>query len=300
MPEMKIAAANMQVTGEKTENLASILRMVAKCKDLGVDVAVFPELALNGYPNLDIPIGSESAAEQHRRYVLGAESLDGRSIGDLVRALNKTTMAIQIGFVETDAIRGVLYNTVAILSAEGVIGTYRKIHNALEFPYFAEGHETPTFDVLGVRAASLICFDIMIPELARTYALKGAELLLVSTAWPRSSWSAMAELSAGRQERAMSLAAEANALFNQIWVVVSNQCGRSASGVEYAGNSQIVGPSGECLARTDDGEGFAIASIDVAEGILDARVRGFHIMGARRPECYAELAGKGSLGPEIV
>jgi predicted amidohydrolase len=295
--ELTIAAANMHVTADKGKNLAKIIRMVGECERLGADLVVFPELALHGYPDLDIPIGSVAAASQHRRYVLEAESIPGPAVEALARRLRNTEMVVQFGLVETGEVRGILYNSIAIVSNDGLIGTYRKIHNALEFPYFGEGRDTPVFPLKGQSVASLICFDLMMPELARVYALKGAEILLVSTAWPEASWPSMTSLSAGYQENTMSLAAEANAVFNQVWVVVSNQCGESSSGVQYAGLSQIIRPSGFRVACAGKDEGFAVTRVNIRDGVLDARVGGFHIMGARRPSCYKSLvAGEGDRG----
>ena len=281
--ELKVAAVNMRVASEKEENLTTMIRMIGECHELGVDLLVFPELSLQGYPDLDIPIGSEAAARQHRRYVLEAEAIPGPSVEAIKASLHDSEMIVQFGLAESGEVRGILYNSVAIVSAQGVIGVYRKIHNALEFPYFNEGYETPVFALPTCSVASLICFDLMIPELARVFALKGAEVLLVSTAWPRESWPAMKSFSAGDQERAMSLAAEANAAFNQVWVVVSNQCGRGSSGVEYAGQSQIVKPSGTRAACAGQDEGIALTTIPVRDGVSGRARRRFSHHGRSAP-----------------
>ena len=287
--DLTIVAANMRVTAKTKDNLARIIGTIEECEQLGANLVVLPELALQGYPDLDLPIGSVAAAEQHRRYVLEAETIPGPAVDAVTKRLRNTEMIVQFGLAETGEVRGVLYNSIAIVSKDGLIGRYRKIHNALEFPYFNEGHDTPVFRWNGLCMASLICFDLMMPELARVYALKGAEVLLVSTAWPQASWPAMTSLSAADQEETMSLAAQANAVFNQTWVVVSNQCGESTSGVQYAGLSQVDRPSGQRVALAGKEEGLAVTKVNVREGVLDSRVGGFHIMGARRPASYQRL-----------
>ena len=129
-------------------------------------------------------------------------------------------MLIQLGLAERALHGNAIYNSTALIGPQGVIGVYRKLHNTFEFPYFSPGEETPVFATSHGTMASLICYDLCFPELLRTYAVNGAELVLMSTAWPMKGH----DRSSDYHGWAMDLAAQSNAFFNQFWIVVSNHC----------------------------------------------------------------------------
>lgn len=73
-----------------------------------------------------------------------------------------------------------LYNTAVIIDRRGqIIGKYEKTHLTLGEAWgkVKVGENLPVFETDFGRIAVLICMDIHFPEIARVYALKGAQLL---------------------------------------------------------------------------------------------------------------------------
>lgn len=146
--------------------------------------------------------------------------------------------------------RGQVYNAAAVIGPGGdVLGTYRKTHL---FPA-EQGWVTPGDDVLVVgtalgRIGSVICFDGDFPELVRIEAGLGAEVVVRPSAFLRSAdiW---------------DLTTRARAYDNHVYVVAPNAVGVDAGGHVYFGNSLIVGPTGEVLARGTSQPGWVSATV---------------------------------------
>ncbi|HEY3000485.1 MAG TPA: carbon-nitrogen hydrolase family protein [Acidimicrobiales bacterium] len=148
--------------------------------------------------------------------------------------------------------RGTVYNSVAVVDPGGrVVGVYRKTHL---FPAEQEW-VTPGDDVLVVdtpvgRLGSVICFDGDFPELVRIEAGLGAEVVVRPSAFLRSAdiW---------------ELTTRARAYDNHVYVVAPNAVGVDPGGCVYFGNSLIVGPTGEVLARGTAQPGWVAATVGV-------------------------------------
>jgi predicted amidohydrolase len=155
---------------------------------------------------------------------------------------------------------GVVFNTASVLGPTGdVLGTYRKTH-----PFGGErvdrgGWVTPGNDVLVVdtelgRLGVIICFDGDYPELSRITAIKGAEIICRPSALLRSAdlW---------------ELTNRARAYDNHVYVVGANATGVDPSGVIYFGNSMIVTPIADVVARAASHECWVAAELDPATAL---------------------------------
>jgi nitrilase len=89
-----------------------------------------------------------------------------------------------------------------------------------------------------------------------------------------------------RQSRLFDLYDQARAAENQVVLVSSNQTG-AMGGMRFLGQAKVVGPGGEILARTWSKAGIAVAELDVAQELANAR-RVLHHLGERKPEVYRE------------
>ena len=209
------------------------------------DLCVFPELFLSGYTIFDL---NEIAIGRAHPLI--------RRLGAL--CLEHCT-ALVIGFVEDD--RAGFFDSLLILDQDGeVAAVYRKTHLfGDELDAFAVGDRIETVTVAGVVVGPMICFDTEVPEVARTLRLAGAELL-VTVAANMKPYGPDHEL-----------AVRARALDNRIPHVYVNRVGRE-SGFEFAGGSIVVGSDGTILARCDDGESVAEATVrvgDVVPSVVD-------------------------------
>ena len=142
---------------------------------------------------------------------------------------------------------GKRYNTAILLDRNGdIAGRYRKTHLTIaEYEMgLTPGDELLVFDTEIGKIGILICYDGYFPEPARILALKGAELILVSTA--------------GDAAHRMV----ARAMENGVYVAVSCVCNSNVNGL-YP--NKIINPKGEILAQTIEDFSYAAAEIDLSE-----------------------------------
>jgi NAD+ synthase (glutamine-hydrolysing) len=175
MGRLRVAACQLDmVVGDLDGNVAAILDALEKAEAAGCDVAVFPELAITGYPPEDL-------------------LLKPGFIADNQAALHKVAArtgrcAAVVGFVDAGLD---LYNAAAVCALGSVQGTYRKriLPNYSVFDehrYFAPGQGDPTLFVIGgVRVGVSVCEDAWAPHgpIARQ-AAGGAELVVNLNASP--------------------------------------------------------------------------------------------------------------------
>jgi predicted amidohydrolase len=148
-----------------------------------------------------------------------------------------------------------VYNAAVLIGPDGsVLGVYRKTH-----PFRVEdsrhgGWATAGSEVCVVptdlgRIGMAICFDGDFPELWRIQAVRGAELVCRPSALLRSAdiW---------------ELTCRARAYDEHVYVVGANAVGADPGGTLYFGNSMIVSPVAEVLARAATHEGWAAARLD--------------------------------------
>jgi predicted amidohydrolase len=141
---------------------------------------------------------------------------------------------------------------VLINSNGEVEGVYRKIHLwDIERSYFTPGKRFEVFKTKFGKIGLGICYDLEFPESARALALKGAQIIFYSSAQPEPMGN---HVDAYIKSRAGE---------NCLYVCHSNRTGREDK-MTFFGQSQIVSPWCEVLARKDSGTGLAIAKIDLS------------------------------------
>lgn len=220
------------------------------------DLVAFPELFLSGY-GLD-RLGELALAP-------GDEPL-----ARLAAAARGAGVAVVAGFAERVE-AGVANSALAIRADGEVAGCYRKAHLfGAEREAFVAGGVLEPVALAGARVGTLICFDVEFPEVARTLAHRGAELLLTISA-------NMAPF-----ERDHAVFVPARALESGLAHAYVNRTGEE-SGHRFVGGSQIVDADGRVLARAGAEPALLEAEIG-AGGRGDARSE---TLGQRRPELYA-------------
>jgi omega-amidase len=110
----------------------------------------------------------------------------------------------------------------------------------------------------------MICMDIYFPEIARIYAMKGAEILF----WPTTTH--------GPTQSGLEAQLRSRAIDNSLWIVESNLSGHAPyapyNGRYHPGNARIVDFNGDIIAQTGRRDGLAIADIDLDERRSTANV----------------------------
>jgi predicted amidohydrolase len=247
--------------GYINRNIEKLLSMIASEE---ADLFVLPELDLSGYV-------FESRAEAlSLSQTPGGDELE--SVAVLARDRGAT---IVLGFAERAGER--LYNSSIMISPDGMTSVYRKVQLFCdEKRVFDPGDRPPAVvDIGGVRLGMMICFDWIFPEIARTLALKGADILCHS-----------ANLVLPFCQDAMVT----RCIENRIFALTANRVGterRAGQELTFTGRSQVVTPRGEILTRADVvGEGVFIVEIDPMLARNKAITDVNDVLGDRRPELY--------------
>jgi predicted amidohydrolase len=277
-------------------NLEAHLRYVEEAADRGAELVVFPELSLHGYPPDVNAAGLGSVLE---RAYADAETVPG---GPGVRALadcaQRHGVHVIYGLHEAGTRRGIIYNTTVLTGPEGHIGSYRKVHVGVgERLVWRVGHDWPVFETALGRIGMLICWDVDFPESARELTLRGADLLVVCSAWDRFSHDG--EPGASVSGQLYDLYLRARAAENGRWLVAANYVGQ-LGGREYIGGIQVVSPLGQVLATSGERDaGLTVADIEIEDGIAAAYTawEGPYLIRDRRPDTYGVLSG--ALAPVI-
>jgi predicted amidohydrolase len=256
--------------GRTQENLERALALAAP---LGADLVVIPELWSSGYV-------FSSHAEVRS---LAEDARDGPTARALAAAARRERRHYVAGFPEWH--RGRAYNSAMLVGPSGVRAVYRKLHLfERERVWFAAGNLPLAVHRVGpARVGLMICFDWRFPEVARVLALLGADVL----AHPSN-------LVFPQAQEAMRV----RSLENQVYTVTANRTGiesRPDGRVPFTGRSQIVGPSGDVIARAGlREEGTRVAACDLAAARRKHLTAITPIFSNRRPEFYRPLVRRHS------
>lgn len=225
------------VDGDPEANASRLARVVTAHPS--ADLAVFPELFLSGY-------AAGTSAAQGR-------PLDDPLLGRVCEAAAAAEMAIVVGFAERGE-GGEHFNSALCVDRDGSLaGVHRKTHlfGSGEQRSFVAGDSLTVVELVGLRVAPLICFEIEFPEPARALAQAGAELLVTIAA----------NMTPYREEH--DLASRARALDNRLPHVYVNRVGVEA-GLEFVGGSQAIGPAGGLLTAAGSAEEVLVRTVPVA------------------------------------
>jgi len=237
---------------------------VARIKDLvfqhrEADLIVFPELCLHGHPSVEKP---EGFLYRKMKAVYGGVS------ANLYRFVREVGARVIIGEMKRKG--DVLYN-VATYVDPAVTQHYVKTHVHWT-ENFSPGRALRVFDApfgpLGIH----ICFDAAFPEVWRSVALLGPEMIVNISAVPRTFPSRYVH-------RRMAGAA----LNNQVFVAYANR-----PGPFFSGESAVFDPRGEVLAACGEGEEVLRVTLDL--DAVAAWREEEQIYAHRRPLLYRRVA----------
>ncbi len=264
--QMDIEFANVAANLEKT--IARLRETTAK----GAKLTVFPECTFPGY--------CFESLEESRQF---AETLDGPTLVQLIKICKELDTRTIVGFFELDGDR--VFNALALLGPEGVLGSYRKAH----LPFLGvDRFTTPgdrefaVTDLGDLKVGMNICYDSSFPEASRALTLKGAELIALPTNWPPTSG------------RTADFIPNARALENHVYFMAVNRIGIER-GFEFIGKSKICDPSGADLDFANHAdEAILYAEVDPAWARNKhlCNIPGeheIHRLNDRRPDLYADL-----------
>ena len=290
MSEVTLAAACMNVAHDKAANLDKYLRFIDEAAALGARLLVFPEVSLQGYLKKRGAPGEPEVIELTRYYRKTAETVPGPTTELIGEYAARHDMYIQIGMAESARAGQVFYNSAVLVGPEGVVGVFRKLHDRGEWPVFCSGDEFPLWDTSLGRIGAFVCYDMCFPETVRTYAVRGAVIASMSTAWPLKDADAP-DPETDHYAYVYDTLTRAHAIANQEFFISSNQVGPTGR-YNYYGHSRIIAPTGCVLADSGREEKLIAASVDVERDIDVARTETLffkNLLRDRRPETYGAL-----------
>ena len=180
-------------------------------------------------------------------YVIGTAPVDSRELEeaarDVIAVAERTGATIVYGGARITE-RGVA-NSAYVVTRAGIVGHADKCFLwHFDRRWFTQGSALEPVDTPVGRLGVFICADGRIPTIASTLVGKGAEVLVVPTAWVTS----------GRDPAALEniqadLMIPVRARENGVPVVAANKCGVEVRSVAYCGKSQIVAADGTVVAR---------------------------------------------------
>jgi predicted amidohydrolase len=185
-------------------------------------------------------------------YVLGDDRIDERLVTGATAELTRIARATGCAIVAGAAVRrgATLYNSAIVIDRDGSLaGSADKLFLwHFDRQWFAPGAAISPVQTSIGKLGVLICADGRMPGIARALVDRGAELLVMPTAWVTSGRDPLA-----LENLQADLLARVRAFENGVWFVAANKCGVERNMVAYCGKSQIVDPAGDVIALASEG-----------------------------------------------
>ena len=217
------------IWNDKAASLAKVKKLISEAAEQGINILAFPELCLSGYE-------ANEDNTMHREF---AETIPGPVTEEIAELTKKLDIYVVLGMPERDRDNtDICYISCALLGPEGLIGTYRKLHLGTpplfkESLCFSGGNSVPVFTTRYGPIGLQICADFWVfPELSRILMLKGARIIINSTA---------SMTLPGRPFYITSMTA-ARATENMVYTASANLVGKERT-LSYYGYSTIAGPA---------------------------------------------------------
>ncbi|HNT53283.1 MAG TPA: nitrilase-related carbon-nitrogen hydrolase [Anaerolineaceae bacterium] len=259
MFKLSVGQANFQVTSTGV-NLKLVQELCGEADVAGTAALVLPELANSGYT---FNSREEAAAS--------AEIVDKGPLCRLLRDWSRPGRLVVSGLCERDG--DVLYNSAVVYADGQLVLVYRKLHLfAREALWFHPGTEpAPIVEFRGHCLGVMICFDWVFPEMARSLALRGAQVILHP-----------ANLVLPYCQDAMVT----RSIENRVFTATANRCGQDRE-LSFSGLSQITAPNGARLVQAGaDFHGIVSADIDPCQADDKWITPHNHLFEDRRPDMY--------------
>lgn len=253
----RVAAVQMVAANDLATNLSRADRLIAQAAARGAELIVLPEnFAYFGCRNL------RHIAQREATYLGPVRTfLSEQSKRHKVWLVGGTIPVADNG---SDFSKG--YATCFCYNGKGVqVASYQKIHlfdvdvsntnkSYRESDDYQAGSKTVVVDSPFGKLGLSVCYDLRFAELYRQLSDRGADIIVVPSAFTATT---------GRQHWELLL--RARAVENQVFMIGANMGDRRHATTPTWGGSSIVHPWGNVLADMQGGEGVVISDIDVAD-----------------------------------
>jgi N-carbamoylputrescine amidase len=278
---LRIALVQMSCEADPRRNMDKAVTRIEEAAARGAKIVCLQELFRSLY---------FCQSEEARNFDL-AEPIPGPTT-EALSTVAAARKVVVIGSIFERRAEGIYHNTALVLDADGrLAGRYRKMHIPDDPHYYEKFYFTPgDLDFTASRTAhgtvgTLVCWDQWFPEAARLVALAGAQIVFYPTAigWEHGE----VETVRRRQLQAWETVQRGHAIANGMFVAVTNRVGAEGS-LEFWGNSFVVDPFGEVIARAGAGaEEILIADCNL--GLIEETRRNWPFLRDRRIDAYGDL-----------
>lgn len=247
----------VQAAPRARDLVANLAHVMDTLGSISTDLLVYPELFLSGYQTRDLPdVGL---------------TLEDPRVRSLATACAEHQTGLLVGFVETTTTGA--YDAYLAIDRDGrILPPIRKTHLfGDEASVFLRGESLTPIELCGVRVGVINCFEVEFPEVARTLAIRGAEILIAGSA------------NMHPYEADHRIATRARALENRLPLAYANRVG-AESGHDFCGASRLIDANGHILGQLDTDEtGVLTATFSV--GALPTPET--DMLAQRMPDLYA-------------
>ena len=242
---MKIAVVQLKASTNKETNLKKIINYISEAAKNQAELIAFPEFMMF-YTN-SLQTSSQLANL--------SETINGNFVKTIAKTAKENQIQVVGSFYEKSNKKDRVYDTSFVISKSGkIISTYRKIHlyDALGFresDKMLSGSKIskPVKTSMG-KVGMMICYDLRFPEMSRSLAAAGSEILVVPSAWVKGDM---------KEEHWLTIN-KTRAIENGCYVISPDQVGNI-----YCGRSIVVDPYGKILLDMKKKQGMGYVNIDL-------------------------------------
>lgn len=265
----KAAAVQMCSGTDPEKNADTMVRLVREAASMGALYVQTPEMT--GMLQRDRKAAREVLRAEERDLILARAASAARELG----------IFVHVGSTAIARPDGKIANRAFLLGPDGEkICSYDKIHmfdvdldngeSWRESSAYEPGAAARVVDLPFARLGFAICYDVRFPQLFRSEALAGAEILTVPAAFTRQTGEAHWEI-----------LLRARAIENGAFVIAAAQAGVHEDGRKTFGHSMIIDPWGKVIASAGGtGEAVILAEIDT-DAVKAARAKIPNLKNAR-------------------
>ncbi len=301
----------IQLADDRTVAVDRMLALMADGNRRGVELIVFPELALTTFfPRWY----HEDISEADRFY---ETAMPSNATAPLFDAARRYRMGFHLGYAERTP-DGRRFNTAILVNPNGeIILKYRKVHlpgHAEYLPHRKVQHlEKRYFEVgdlgfpairgamgreAGVNMGMMICNDRRWPEAWRVLGLQSVEVVALGYNTPSLNMENRGFEAHHLRVEHSHLSIRAGCYQNACWAVAVAKAG-TEDGNELFGHSIIVNPQGEIVAMADHWDDQLVTYDADLDLCALGRSTIFNFAAHRRPEAYGRITGQvGAVQPE--
>jgi len=266
---MKVAVVQFKASTNKEINLKKIINYISKASQNKAVLVAFPEFMMF----------YTSSSQTSKQLASLAETINGNFVKTIAKAAKENHIQVIGSFYEKSTKKNRVYDTSFVIDKSGkVISTYRKIHlyDALGFresDKMTSGSKItkPVKTSIG-KVGMMICYDLRFPEMSRSLAASGSEVLVAPSAWVKGDM---------KEEHWLTIN-KTRAIENGCYVIAPDQVGNI-----YCGRSVVVDPYGKILLDMKKKQGIGYADIELKKIKQTRKV--LPLLKNRRTDIYPNL-----------